>query len=154
MLVCQGRGRTESGSSAVSESGSGVLEPPPTPEGSSLASIQAASALYSSSLNDRIAPSFKGAQGFPTLASLSTVVWSDDHSFFSHLALIDCRTLISRVNTQHRIQVVTKSGRRKASHHIGYLPSAVATLCLPAEESEPVVTYTVACCIVYRAVLA
>ncbi|CAL8465070.1 g4605 [Coccomyxa elongata] len=55
-----GRGRTESGSSAVSESGSGVLEPPPTPEGSSLASIQAASALYSSSLNDRIAPSFKG----------------------------------------------------------------------------------------------
>ena len=58
----QGRGRTESGSSAVSESGSGVLEPPPTPEGSSLASIQAASALYSSSLNDRIAPSFKGGR--------------------------------------------------------------------------------------------
>ncbi|KAK9917223.1 hypothetical protein WJX75_002056 [Coccomyxa subellipsoidea] len=57
-----GRGRTESGGSVISESGSGVLEPPPTPEGSSLASIQAASALYSSSLADRfVAPSFKGA---------------------------------------------------------------------------------------------
>ncbi|EIE20460.1 hypothetical protein COCSUDRAFT_43900 [Coccomyxa subellipsoidea C-169] len=56
-----GRGRTESGGSMISESGSGVLEPPPTPEGSSLASIQAASALYSSSLADRfVAPTFKG----------------------------------------------------------------------------------------------
>lgn len=56
----QGRGRTESGGSAASESG--ALEPPPTPEGSSLASIQAASALYSSSLQDRFdKPTFKSA---------------------------------------------------------------------------------------------
>jgi hypothetical protein len=63
----------------ISESGSGVLEPPPTPEGSSLASIQAASALYSSSLADRfVAPSFKGARPrvqLDQLALLCTPGW-------------------------------------------------------------------------------
>ncbi|CAL5229444.1 g12767 [Coccomyxa viridis] len=49
-----GRGRIDSsGSAAGSETGSGVLEPPSTPSGASVASIEAASTLYSTSIADR-----------------------------------------------------------------------------------------------------
>ena len=49
----QARSRIDSTGSAGSETGSGVHEPPSTPSGASLASIQAASTLYSSSLANR-----------------------------------------------------------------------------------------------------
>lgn len=50
----QGRGRIDSSGSAGSETGSGVLEPPATPSAASVASIQAASTLYSTSIADRL----------------------------------------------------------------------------------------------------
>ena len=52
--MLQGRSRLDSsGSAAGSETESGVLEPPSTPSAASVASIQAASKLYSTSLADR-----------------------------------------------------------------------------------------------------
>ena len=50
----QARSRIDSTGSAGSETGSGVHEPPSTPSGASLASIQAASTLYSSSIANRL----------------------------------------------------------------------------------------------------
>ena len=69
--MLQGRSRIDSsGSAAGSETESGVLEPPSTPSAASVASIQAASKLYSTSLADRF--NLKGELCTPPVLCRST----------------------------------------------------------------------------------